>query len=58
MLIRILTTFAILGLSVVQPHARTAYSSQGATTAQFKETLQGKWQMTSRIADGVPSAMR
>lgn len=41
--------------AVLARYARSADDSRDEAVKQFKEKLQGKWQMTSRIEDGVPS---
>jgi len=50
-----LLAFAIVALLGAGPHARPADVSQDEAVKQFKEALQGKWQMTARIEDGTPS---
>jgi uncharacterized protein (TIGR03067 family) len=43
----------LLTLAVLGTHARSADKDEAVK--RFKEALQGKWQMTSRVQDGVPS---
>jgi len=51
----ILLASALIALVVSGPHARSADDAKDEAVKRFKEALQGKWQMTSRIVDGVPS---
>src|SRR5262249_11332178 len=44
-----------LALVVAGTHGRSADDAKDDPVKRFKEALQGKWQMTSRIQDGVPS---
>ena len=46
---------ALLALAVLGTHARSADDAKDEAVKRFKESLQGKWQMTSRVQDGVPS---
>ena len=46
---------AFLVLAVVGIHGRSADDAKEDAVKHFKDALQGKWQMTSRIQDGVPS---
>ena len=51
----VLLASALIALVVSGPHARSADDANEEAVKRFKEALQGKWQMTSRITDGVPS---
>jgi len=55
MLRHTLLTSALLALAVTGAHARSADDEKDEAVKKFKEALQGKWQMTARIEDGVPS---
>ena len=55
MLRHALLTSALLALAVTGAHARSADDEKDEAVKKFKEALQGKWQMTARIEDGVPS---
>jgi uncharacterized protein (TIGR03067 family) len=46
---------AFLALAVAGAHGRSADDAKDDAVKRFKDALQGKWQMTSRIQDGVPS---
>src|SRR5262249_24377827 len=46
---------ALIALVVGGPFARSADDAKDADVKRIKEALQGKWQMTSRIQDGVSS---
>ena len=46
---------ALLALAVLGTHARPADDAKDEAVKRFKESLQGKWQMTSRVQDGMPS---
>ena len=50
-----LRTWAFVMIAVVVSHARSADDAKDEAVKRFKESLQGKWQMTSRVRDGVPS---
>ena len=51
----VLLASALLALAGAGPHAWSAEAEKDKAVKQFKESLQGRWQMTSRIQDGVPS---
>ena len=46
---------ALFALVVAGTTARSADDEKDQAVKRFKDALQGKWQMTSRIQDGVPS---
>jgi uncharacterized protein (TIGR03067 family) len=46
---------ALLALVISGTPARSADVQQTEAAKRFNEALQGKWQMTSRLQDGVPS---
>ena len=50
-----LRAWAFVMIAVVVSHARSADDAKDEAVKRFKESLQGKWQMTSRVQDGVPS---
>src|SRR5262245_5158292 len=51
----VLLASALLALVGAGPPARSTDGEKDKAVKQFKESLQGKWQMTARIQDGVPS---
>src|SRR5262245_42364896 len=51
----VLRASALFVLAVVGINAWSADDTKDETGKRFKEALQGKWQMTSRIQDGTPS---
>jgi uncharacterized protein (TIGR03067 family) len=52
---RLLLASAFIALVFAGPHARSADDAKDEAVKRFAEALQGKWQMTARIQDGVPS---